>query len=322
VHISKASRTQDDWAQNTCTNAIKQPSFTPVIDREGAIITFNMQGNPVHGITTRAYDPVLKKSISIRELTRAELDEGASLLQQYYRVFINKGITTVVVHCNDLKQAAEKALNNTQSDLNYFMEADIRTGLCQVFKETGGVSELIASEKVYYPEKPVDGSDGQQVSEAASILDAESAGQVFKSTQGQYQMPLPGGVGTWEHMSPSGGQDVFVHVSNTPTRSINIQWVDETKSLDSAFARWKEMCQSNADLRWQAASEKRTSISGCPAVACRYDTSLSNGKTMYTTCALIRSRTTLYIINVQSTQSYQDSEDIFKQSCARMVLAE
>jgi len=151
VNISKGS--QSDWGYNTCEGAIKQPNFTSVIDREGAIVTFDAQGYPVHGITARTYDPELKKEIQIRELTREELDAASSLLRRHFREFMDQGIRTVVVHCNDLKQAAEEALTNTRPTVDYWMEADIHTGLCQVFKQKGDAWELIASEKIYYPKQ-------------------------------------------------------------------------------------------------------------------------------------------------------------------------
>ncbi|MFA5251251.1 MAG: hypothetical protein WC454_01525 [Phycisphaerae bacterium] len=150
MHIHRFANGEDDVATNTCMWAVRQPSFSPVIDLEGAIVTFDNSALPMRGITTRVYDPKTGKDVHIRDLTDTELAQAASNLREHFREFIDKGIYTVVVHCSDFRLAAKEALTNTSSQREFLFEADIHSGLAKIYVVEGGARKLLAAEKIYY----------------------------------------------------------------------------------------------------------------------------------------------------------------------------
>jgi len=143
-----------DPSVNTCLSAVKQPEFLGAIGREGAIIKFDQQDNPVEGITTRTFDRSTGKFFDVRELTPVEISSSAVELKDYYRTVLNsaqrKKIKTIVIFSETFKKAACDALLNMDDGVDYYLEGDIKTGLATVHRVAGGKRKIVAQEKIYY----------------------------------------------------------------------------------------------------------------------------------------------------------------------------
>ena len=146
----------EEWSINSQIRVLKQPFFPGAVGREGAIVTFDEQDNPVRGITTRVFDRETGRPCLVRELTSAELVEASKELRGYYYTVLDaknrQCIKTIVVFSESFKTVVCESLLNLRQDRDYYMSASLTTKNISVYMRQSGVQALIAEEKIYYAE--------------------------------------------------------------------------------------------------------------------------------------------------------------------------
>jgi hypothetical protein len=146
----------EEWSINSQIGALKQPYFPGAVGTEGAIVTFDEKDNPIHGITTRAFDRKTNRPCLVREFTSAELAEASKELKEYYYTVLDaksrRDIKTIVIFSDSFRTAVCESLLNLRHDTDYYMGASLTTKNASIYRKQSGVQTLIAEEKIYYAE--------------------------------------------------------------------------------------------------------------------------------------------------------------------------
>jgi hypothetical protein len=146
--------TNEDASLNTQIYVLNQPTFPGAVGKEGAIVNFDANDNPVRGITTRTFERETGVRFDVRELTSAELAEASEALKKHYYSTMSaedrRDIKTVVIFSESYKMAVCESVLNLRKDRNYYMLADRSAKTAGIYIEVAGVKTLIAEDKIYY----------------------------------------------------------------------------------------------------------------------------------------------------------------------------